>query len=352
MNQQTVLESRRVVAIVDELIEDMELLAYLPGYLISFPQTDLDHMSNVNGTQMGRVYNHSLRNFFDVENKVQGTSVSPDEAAEHHAACRKVLDTFRATGYGLEYAPNTPKSEAVSQFVEVMKVLRTMLHHKFNTTVEEERQKLEILHAAMHREADASADVEALKREFTNEKLARRQDVQKKDAAIMKLQEELQALKETATADMAAFEAMISERNAADTLSFETEETKLHSDCKRLTSELATTKDRDSKEENTRRHDRQKRENKVQTIIDVYDTQMTERNQHEEHYKKVEKELDDLRELHSRATMEEETEAQRQRHNIEMTMAQEEHIKVVQSFYRSYMVRVALTRKKKKGGKK
>ena len=80
------------------------------------------------------------------------------------------------------------------RFHLIIKTLRGLMHDKFNTTVEEDLQKFEILRDTVSREQTASADVKALNREFQSERNLRKVEVARRDEAIKKLSDELQTI--------------------------------------------------------------------------------------------------------------------------------------------------------------
>jgi len=312
---------------------------------------------------------HQLIQLYDLERKIelnQGV-ISEELSVAHKRQTRLVVDLMKSAGFAVDkYQPYTGKEDSVERFCDVLRILRELLHDKFNTTVEEDLLKFEILRDTVSREQTASADVKALNREFQSERNLRRVEVQRRDAAIAKLSEELQVIQESAQEDSKEFERLTKSKEEAMLQTYQKEEEELLNQVKSLETTLQKTQELNKQAELSLRQERRKRELGLDGLLTQYDKEMTEKTKQLENltkeYGKDNKKLGDLDkdikvfdEDHVKRDEEEKIENERKLHLRKIADQLEKSSKLIQAFWRGYAIRLMIKKKagkKKKGGGK
>lgn len=350
MNQQTVLESKRILAIIDDALEDLMLLQHLP--VSPSKPSPLPPPSGLD---------HFLAELFEAEQRLEAAPPLNSEELNfiHKNAVRAVLDFLRRTGQ--MNAPSSISDEGLARFQVVMKTLRSLMNDKFNTTVEEDLLKFEILRDTVSREQTASADVKALNREFQSERSLRKVEVARRDQAIAKLTEELQMIQNGAVEDAKAFERQVKAQEEAAAQTYKEEEEQLLSSLEQLETNLRRAEEANHKEEAALRQERRKREQFLDGLLTQYDTEMTDKTRElgqfasdiaNDHLRleQLEKDLKMFDEQQAKRDDEERVENHRKMHHMNIITRIETSSKLLQAFWRGFAVRNML--KKKKSGKK
>jgi|UniRef100_A0A7S4D2I8 DNA repair exonuclease SbcCD ATPase subunit len=360
MNQQTVLESKRILAIIDDLLNDLTTLQCVPAFLSQFQPADLAYL--------GPDIQGRLSELLDTERKLeQGQGVGNEELSfAHKHSVRAVLDMLRQVQYTDGYEPATSPDEGLMRFHLIIKTLRGLMHDKFNTTVEEDLQKFEILRDTVSREQTASADVKALNREFQSERNLRKVEVARRDEAIKKLSDELQTIQESAVEEDKEFERQVKDAEEINVQTYQQEEERLQSLVEQLEANLAKAEEANNKEEAALRQERRKREQFLDGLLTQYDTEMNEKTSEFEQYQQdyardqikleqLEKDLKQFDEDQAKRDAEEKIENDRKLHHMEVLVRMDTSSKLLQAFWRGYAIRLMIKKKKtgkKKGGKK
>jgi hypothetical protein len=367
MNQQTLSEARRILSVVDDLIVDLNVVSHLPSYMSAMPPQDLQHITNAfGGGQNGREVQTQLNEHFDLERKLEsagGGEVAAEDVADHHLSCRALLDTLRAAGYGQNYQPAFPGSEGIRNFTYIMGVLRSLLHDRCHTSVEDDVIKYTILHDTVNREKSASADVQALNREYHNEKESRRIEVEKRQQAIRKVREEIEQLRQASDTEMSNFLKLSKELATTNEERFQQELEELKTKKGEMGTETDQLETKFLNEENALRAARSKKETTISATINEYDTQLQsltqtistlqkELDEDTEQLGEVERELHQLNQDASEYELERRIAEQRKGHYMDVNVRMESQARIVQAFFRSFAVRLKASQKGKKKGKK
>mmetsp|Transcript_66674 Transcript_66674/g.118315 ORF Transcript_66674/g.118315 Transcript_66674/m.118315 type:complete len:365 (-) Transcript_66674:91-1185(-) len=356
MNQQTVLESKRILAIIDSLLEDIHILQYVPQYLSQFQPADLAFL--------GPDIQGRLAEQFELERKIElGQAASNEElTVSHKNTVRVTCDLLRHMKFALQdgYESQGLPDEGLLRFELIINTLRGLMHDKFNTTVEEDLQKFEILRDTVSREQTASADVKALNREFQSERNLRKVEVARRDQAIAKLSDELQTIQDSAIEDAKDFERQVKEQAEQAREQYQKEEEELLAMVSQLETNLTKAEETNTREEASLRQKRRKMEAFLDGLLTQYDTEMTDKtgeqeqlindyNQDQIKLEQLEKDLKQFDEEQAKRDEEEQVENARKMHNMEILYRMETSSKLLQAFWRGYAVRLMI--KKKKSGK-
>jgi hypothetical protein len=367
MNQQTLAEARRILSVVDELIADLRVVSHLPSYMSAMPPQDLQHITNAfGGGQNGREVQTQLNEHYDLERKLEsagGGEVAAEDVADHHLSTRALLDTLRAAGYGEAYEPAFPASEGIRNFGHIMLVLRGLLQDRCHTSVEDDVIKYTILHDTVNREKSASADVQALNREYHNEKETRRIEVEKRQQAIRKVKEEIDQLRQASDTEMSNFLKLSKELATTNEERYQQELEELRSKKGEMRQETDQLEGKFFNEENALRAARSKKETTISATISEYDTQLQnltvtiatlqkELDEDTDQLVDVERELHQLNQDAAEYELERRIGEQRKGHYMDVNVRMESQARIIQAFFRSFAVRLKASQKGKKKGKK
>lgn len=368
MNQQTLAEAKRILSVVDDLIVDLNVLACVPAYMSAMPPPDLQHIINAfGGGQGGREAQTQLNEHFDLERKLEsntGSDGNAEDVADHHLSTRALIDTLRVAGYGsTQFTPMYSPNESITNFTHILSVLRGLLHDRCHTSVEDDVIKYTILHDTVNREKSASADVQALNREYHNEKESRRVEVEKRQQAIRKVREEIEQLRLASETELSNFLKLSKELATTDSERFQQELEELKTKRVEMLNEKGQVEKKFSDEEAQLRGGRSKKESTISGTIGEYDSQMQnltsiitqlqkELDDDTEQLVDVERELNTLNQEASEYELERRIGEQRRSHYTEITAKMEDQARVIQGFFRSFAVRLKASQKGKKKGKK
>ncbi|KAJ9461358.1 hypothetical protein DIPPA_21230 [Diplonema papillatum] len=357
MNPQTKCEAGRILAVIDEALDDLELLSFLPQFYNNLSKDDLAHLSGGDSAKAAA----TLSGHFDLERRLEVSS-DPVDLQNHIQSTNAVVSLLKASGCGHEYQPSTGPSDAIARFKKVIGILRGLMNNNFSTTVEEDDQKLQILRDTVSREQHASADVKALNREFMTERKLRQTEVLKKDQAIHKLMDDLEEVQRKAHEDLVDYERVAEEKQSLEQQQAAQDEGDLENKVADLEAQLAKLKEANQRDEGTLRAERKKKENNLSTIITDYDREMTQKTGEKEKLQyefeedstelaKVEAELKQFEEENTRWAEEDQIKMEAIKHRAVIKHRMDDSAKTVQAFWRCFAERNNLKKKAKKKGK-
>ncbi len=382
MNPQTQAEARRVLDVVDDLVADLECLACFPTSLAALPARDVEHIVRSFSGDGGREAQEQLREHLTVEPRLDRQVTRPglvvanstgemvddgplnaEEIENLHLSTRALIDTLREARFGTAYTPTTPRSAPVSNFVSVLRALRGLLAARFETTVEEDVVKFNILNDTVNRADAASGEVSQLNRDLHHNKQSRKEEVEKRTVIIRRLEAEMNSAAANAVTSRENIERSAQERSAADHEAAVAQLEELKQQVEELERELATLEKRCWMDEQMQRQQRTKKEAALGQIIQAYDTEMFSLTDtlkqlrlqivsDRDEYAKIDGQLQRLlqdSEIHAQEmALEEERKTQT------ATIAANRHVysRVIQAFFRSHITRVRAAAKNKKKKKR
>jgi hypothetical protein len=369
MNPLTQHEASRILAVVDELTDDHSVVSTLPPYLSAVPAKDMQHLLDAFHDEEGvREVQQQLTEHYDLERRLESATgdMTADDVDDLHFSTRALVDTMRFAGYPTQYKPTFAPSQQIGNYQDVISTLRTLLNNRLTTTVEDDVIKFAILNDTVNRERTATADVQALKREHTNEKDSRRFEVEKRNVLIRKLKEEWSSVKESAVSERSQFEKVSVEQEQSDEQTNVRDFEELLHKVEVLEAELKAVELKCGNDETSQRQARSKKETALSQIIQHYDNEMSsskavivglrgEIDKDKEEFGKLDVELTKYGSEADAYAAEMHLEEQRKTHSIVIGTKQQEHCRTIQAFFRSHAVRLHVAqagKKKKKGGKK
>eukprot|EP01060_Flectonema_neradi_P003773 TRINITY_DN12450_c0_g1_i1.p1 TRINITY_DN12450_c0_g1~~TRINITY_DN12450_c0_g1_i1.p1 ORF type:complete len:375 (+),score=93.36 TRINITY_DN12450_c0_g1_i1:37-1125(+) len=356
MNPQTKSEAERILSVLDDMLCDLDVIAYLPNHYGSMSKDDIAQLSSAAADSS---IPQLLSQHFDLERKLE-IAIDPADVDQHSKSTLVVTSLLRNAGFGQDFEPQTQPADSVFRFKKIISILRGLMNNNFSTTVEEDDQKLQILRDTVSREQHASADVKALNREFMTERKLRQTEVLKKDQAIHKLMEELEEVQRKAHEDVTDYDRIAQERQLLEEQHAAQEEQELEQKVEELESQLQRLKDANQKDEGLLRADRKKKENNLSTIIHDYDKEMTQKSvekdklqrEYEEdsaQLAKVEEELKIYEEENNKWLEDDQVKMDRLKHRAVIRLRLEDSTKTVQAFWRGFTERNNLKKRGKKG---
>lgn len=257
-------------------------------------------------------------------------------------------------------------SESVDNFRRVVHTLRRLMELRNNSTVNDDIHRYKVLHEAVNKEQSATADVQALNKEYEEMKEARKRDVAALDEEIAALAEEIAYVQRAADVELEAFRE-VSERIQEEHMASYKRQLEQHQQqAEALDAKLQQLQEAHTEETNTLRVARAKKEAAVSGAIGEYDAHvrdmtLTTRKLQKETQKDTEKivaledELGKLGKDKREYEWEMRVREQRQEHANDIRQRQEQHARLLQAYIRAYLARLTADKemnKKKKKGKK
>lgn len=259
--------------------------------------------------------------------------------------------------------------EAVESFADTIRTLTRLIHLRNASTVNEDVHRYKVLREAVNKEQSATADVQALNREFNAVKAARRKEVAALDAEIERLEAEIAYVCRAADVELEAMNE-VNEKVRADRASTYRHQLEQHREAAvTLEEKFRQLEAQHAEDASGLRTMRAKKEAAVSGAVNEYDSQMTAMQSAMKALQKASEEdasrivsLEETIERLQTQQREHEWEAkvveQRQSHLHELRQRQEQNARVLQAYFRAYAARLEVDKemasknKKKKKGKK
>lgn len=258
---------------------------------------------------------------------------------------------------------------SVENLRHVVHRLYRMIQLRNTSTVNDDVHRYKVLHEAVNKEQSATADVQALNREYEEVKASRKAEVAVLDDEIRKLEEELRYVQRAADVELEAFHE-VSEKIEKDHRQGYQEQLEVHRQAAEAVKEKMRRAQLDHAEKtNQLRSLRAKKEAAVSGAITEYEEQMSGmtatmkklQKEYEEETAKVlelEDQLQVLQKEKKEYEIEQQVKERRERHHLEIREELEHDARVLQAYFRAYLARVkfekevAAKAKKKKKKKK
>eukprot|EP01002_Notosolenus_urceolatus_P004430 NODE_2168_length_1184_cov_49.177974_g1798_i0.p1 GENE.NODE_2168_length_1184_cov_49.177974_g1798_i0~~NODE_2168_length_1184_cov_49.177974_g1798_i0.p1 ORF type:complete len:359 (+),score=102.75 NODE_2168_length_1184_cov_49.177974_g1798_i0:35-1111(+) len=338
MNHLCAKEIGHILAVFDDLLLDLDILALIPNRIQELPVDVEEGARDV------------LAQYAEAEARLEAGFHQEEAVLSHKNATRALVDRLREMSWVRQVQNQVEASPSVFSFHEVIKTLQDLAAEKLTTTVEEDTIKAQILRDTVTREQTASADVKALKREVQAESMARKTEVARRDESIQKLLEEYKQVQDEAHNWEVDFDRNMSQQARTQAETFASQEEMLQKQIASLAEELRKAEERNAKEETAARNERRRREQFLDGLLQQYDREMIEKTDDLEtlqtdlkkdgtRMEALEKDLKVLDDEYEAAEKAARIEATRKAHYQALLQQQEEHSKLIQAFFRGYWVR-------------
>ncbi|KAG5508848.1 hypothetical protein JKF63_05351 [Porcisia hertigi] len=326
-------------------------------------------------------------------------SVNATDLQTHHLSTRALIDTLRDGGYSdiatyflkSLHAQGTspiPGSEQPSSSTEMsdlttllpaykygmldegmdhlrrlVMTLRRLIHQRNQSTVNEDIHRYQLLHDAVNRDQAGTADVQVLNQRYLEVKAARKQEVSALDREIEALEKELWYAQRTADVELEAFQKMQKSLQESRRFSLRQQLEAHRKNADEMASQLKKVQAKAQDELNTLRSNRTKREAAVSGAITEYDAQSAlleaamrqfnkETEEDTERIVALEETVEKLLKEREEHAWEIKVSEQRQEHAQVIHERHVQNARVIQAYYRAYIVRVQVERDIEKSSRK
>lgn len=254
-------------------------------------------------------------------------------------------------------------SEPVEQFTDTIRTLAKLMRLRNASTVNEDVHRYKVLREAVNKEQSATADVQALNREYNAVKVARRQEVAALDAEIARLEAEIAYVRRAADVELEAMNE-VNEKVRADRMSTYRHQLDQHRQAAiTLEERFRQLEAQHADEAGELRTLKAKKEAAVSGAVNEYDAQMTAMQaamkkllqESEEDTSKIvslEETIERLQTQQREHEWELKVVEQRQGHLNELRQCQEQDARVLQAYFRAYAARLEVEREMAKKNKK
>lgn len=252
MNTRSLTDGERIMNVVQEVLDELEVLQFMPHFMSQFPAELRQQYTPQLRSLLTQMYDgeHTFREL------LRSPDTKPSEFNEHRdklkTIMQQVIDVILSNGLVEQFryfasdpakaqAPPPPSSASISSadltqpnpgwkrqigtrtavlpvsakvsiFRKVMKELKELWSDKLKTTVEEDQIKADLKNEIAAREKKANADLKALQRELASEQNIREKEVSLREEQLVKLKDELQKLKIVSSNQRKEFESFLAER--------------------------------------------------------------------------------------------------------------------------------------------
>mmetsp|Transcript_37471 Transcript_37471/g.38157 ORF Transcript_37471/g.38157 Transcript_37471/m.38157 type:complete len:376 (+) Transcript_37471:136-1263(+) len=280
MNTLTSIEAERVLQILRHAVDRLHILSYLPtewdGNLLS----DLSVPPVIGSLERLWDYEEQLKSVLDhMSPELGGRDISITKQLHRYtrAACRNL----QADRDSLQVLMSRPESRAedFTKFIHYLNELKSHIHSKLTTTVEEEATNRNLLHDLTEKERLAEESRDALQAQLAETREEKERVTFGLDQTLRKLQLELQDLTQLNQVEMEAVERDMSEAVNKATGDHELRMKQLQDQVEGLERQLGDLSERNREEELRLRKDKGRVENAESTKIMQYDEDMNARRQ-------------------------------------------------------------------------
>jgi DNA repair exonuclease SbcCD ATPase subunit len=364
MNTVTAIEAERVVQIITNSIDRLQLLAHVPNV------NDISHIANIDcPTVLYAIQRqYQAEDYLVEESRDDAMDVASRDIAKMkkmHRAIRATCRNMQSERGSLELLnrPETQNEEFV-KFVKYLEELKGQVYSRMTTTVEDESANRSLLYDLTERERQAEESRDAIQNKLAEVKEEKDRVTYGLDRTLRKLQFELHDLTQQNKAEVEAVNKEMGEAIAKHTSDHEIRMKQLQDQLEGLGRNLNETTERNREDELKARRDKTRAEAALAAKIAQFDQDMeektailedleknleeetTEYNVLKEYFDKVDADL-------NRERKEEQILDAVRRRNHVATFLYEHSVVLIQSMMRARKARQeVLKMKSKKGGKK
>jgi len=294
MQKLTNMEAQRVINCLEDAMERMNILSYLPE---SHSQSRLLPALEEAGAQQAyealrtawqleegyRTLVLRPRGMGNVSKAKQSASESAkkDLVAQLHQVVRNTCRQLKKNPIAMSalLSAAEDRSDDVLGFIEYFRDLTMVVHRKLSTTVEEESQSKTRMHELSERERSAEDERTALEQTLQVQRSERETELSGLDRQITKLRSELHDITQSNQMEMDSIRSQMKERMEEAETGHVGSNKKLQDKSDRLAQELSTESEKHREHEASLRKKKEKREADLAEQIRKYDTDMTQKQQ-------------------------------------------------------------------------
>lgn len=280
MNTLTNIEAERVLQILRHAVDRLSLLSYVPvdwnGELLS----QLSCPPIIGSLERLWDSEDQLRNVLDhISPEMGGRDISITK--QLHRYTRAVCRNLQAERESLQIVMSSSesRSEDFVKFIHYLNELKSHVHAKLMTTVEEEAANRTLLHEITEKERQAEESRDALQTQLVEVREEKERVTFALDQTLRKLQVELQDLTHLNKVEMESVQKDMNDAVSKATADHELRMKQLHEQVEGLERQLNEQADRNREEELRMRKEKARTETSLSSKIVEYDNDMDSRRQ-------------------------------------------------------------------------
>ena len=285
MNQLTAIEADRVVAILDETIEKLDMVsriqADVDGTLVNrLNNQGLDSVSHVLSNQWK--IEHDFHRFWANSNRSStdltagnDTEINDRITANIKRVCREINNNPSSKDIILgTFKRATPPNREVAAFVEYLQSLKGVTLRRLRTTVEEDMANKNLLYELTEREREMSENKNMLVEQLEKERGEKEQEEAELEQQLLSLETELRTVTQANQSSSDQLEQELQETLATSLTSHEEKMKRLQDRVAGLEKQWREERDRNSELEHKKRKEKSKLESNLKEFLEAYDSTM------------------------------------------------------------------------------
>ena len=317
MNKLTNMEAQRVINCLEDSLDRLNLLSYVPAG--NPDRRLLEAFAVDNATQLLKQVQAEwqLEEAYVMSaarHGARGTDAQTNEITEQlQTTIRQVCRSLKKNPAAVEtlYGQGDgARTESFSQFHSMLSDLTIVTYRKLATTMEEEATSETRMHDLIERERSAEDERDALQKTLQVQRIERDQEASSIDSLMTKLKAELHDITQNNEMERESIHQESKERRSEANTDYEAKMKKLQDRSDQLTQELATKKEKHREDEGSLRKRKEKKEAELGAKIAEFDKAMIGKKQEIEDLKvlmkKEEQEYKELKEFFDRVDRNEE----------------------------------------------
>ena len=280
MNTLTGIEADRVDQILKHDIDRLHILSHIPFNHDADEFKYLLPRSIYSTIEKLWISENELQSIFDMGQSEGGKEMHAQKAVYKYsrATCRHLM----ADRNSLQVLMNRPESqepENVMKFIKYLSELRSQIHTRLTTTVEDEAANRSTMHELTERERKLEESRDALQAKLNEVREERERVSYSLDQTLRKLQLELQDLKQQNSTELESVQKEMSDAISKATADHELKMRQLQDQIDSVERQLNESMDRNKDEELRLRKEKTRAENTLAEKIYQYDEDMKARHQ-------------------------------------------------------------------------
>ncbi|CAM9316669.1 unnamed protein product [Choristocarpus tenellus] len=388
MHKLTSVEAQRVIAVMEDTLDKLNLMSYVPctsrlDLLDKLAEAGANPIKSCLQAQWLMEQSAMKMGAMGPESRTRGSPtiergsetgnrdiISGDSLEQIYQSTRVLCRSLRKSTVAVEillgFASQEPRPQSALQFNQYLSDLTGIMYHRLSTTVEEEAANKKLLHDLTECEKLAEDERDTLQQTLDATRTEKEREISALDATIKRLREELQEVTQTNAIEMESIKNKAGDAVAKAKKSHEEKVKVLIERVEYLTKDITEVSEAHRIEEADARKKKAKAEAELASIIAKYDRDMVDRTAAIRAIElKMDEERKDLAELtlhfdrvnansHQRDTEEALLDAVQKRVAKAMGVLNSA-VTSIQSAYRGNVQRAEyqkLKKKAKKGGKK
>ncbi len=273
MNAKIQLEIQRVISVLDELVEDLQILQYIPRNQKPVQPQVAKKMSEVANRAVQELYDEEGILLSKLDERKQSDVV--EWSLRVKKATMKVCQLLKEEKFVGQIPMDELDTKKMLQFVHMMEDLRTVWIGKLTMTEEERQIQNELKKETAAREKKANADKKALERELASEKSSREKELSIREDFVKKYQADYAVLLQETSAERSTYDKTMEDKEKLAKQKYEKFRSLITERIKKTKQLLSEMKQLNMDSENELKLRRKNAEKQVEDTVNEYDSYMS-----------------------------------------------------------------------------